>query len=202
MLKEEFKSGTIRDFNARYGETFGWYEKESGDRLLVKLLSTDSATLTFTDHLGIRYTAEADMGNVFCFIPVERKMFNMGDDVWCTSRKNARQWKRGMCSSNTEIYSFLRRDWMAISFENVLRLYQDKPGLQQVANFKQGKWDNVALSDTFAIVGNKVFVYHSDIGTYKDGKIKLTNDLFVQEVKDAVRRGGFAVEVVIESAKN
>lgn len=195
MLKEEFKSDSSRDFQARYGGTFGWYEKTPDHRILVQLVEANGECLYFQDQHNISYQAEPDKGNVFCFIPVERKLHNVGDDVWLTTRVPARQWKRGMCGQNTRIYSLLYRKSLPVIFDTVLKILKNDSN--QTVNFRRDKVGIAALSPSFAVILNQVYLYDIVIGKFDEGLITLNNDLFIQEVKDVLSRNQFDLRVQI-----
>ena len=196
MLKEEFKSDSSRDFHARYGGTFGWYERAIDDRLLVQLKESDQMSLHFEDQNGIKYEAQADKGNVFCFIPVERKLHNVDGDVWMTSRIPARQWKRGMCAANTRIHSLSDNRKLPVNFSTISNLFANST--EQERAFRKGMAVNIAISDSFAIVGSKVYLYDIEIGVFKKEQIVLNDNLFIQEVKDVVSRNKYDITVLVK----
>jgi hypothetical protein len=190
-MQEEFRADAWADFKARYQHTFGWYEKSNKKKILVELTAIEPDQLRFVDVDGVEYTANADQGNVFTFLPVERSLSNVGEYVWYCTRHPARQWKRGLCHSNTRIFS-LGSGQKDVNIENVSLLFTDKQSVQDLWDkYQKGERAGVAVSDTFAFWKDTVYLYDRKIGTITKNDISLNTGLFKQELGDVMQRMNF-----------
>jgi len=186
---EEFKSDGWRDFAQRYKETYGWYLTDTGRKVLVQLVDVSETTLKFAGKEGQTYTALADKGNRFEFLPLERAVYNTPKDVYYCSRVPARQWRRGVHNANTSITNLLGGGWGGekLSFDLLEQIFQESTPSDYIPSFLSGAREGLALNSMFAMGKNRVFLYNRVIGEYKNGTITLTNDLFAQEISDLMR---------------
>ena len=187
-MKEEFNSAYWSDFRQRYQGTYGWWETDKKERLLVYLREVGEERVIFQNKDGFKFTAIADQGNSFTFLPVVRGCFNYLDDgVVVTRRRPARMWKRGVCEENTDIISLATGKTLGVNFQTLEGIFGDKTNTA-LARFKQTLTGNAAIDNVFSVVGNKLFLYENQIGSYANREFTLTSDLFQQEVNDLVNR--------------
>lgn len=197
-MREEFTSGGARDFQQRYQGTYGWYSNE-GKRLLVSLDHVGNGVVVFTGPNKEKYSANADQGIGFEFLPVERGLHNVDDDMFYMQRKVAKMYKRGICPENTQLYSFSMRDYMRIQHNTLEKVFVPPKVEVEVARWAEGKRTNVAFSNQFGVYDNKVYLYNQEIGTV-DKKKFTVQKLFAQEIKDIVRDFGLSYTVEVSDA--
>jgi hypothetical protein len=193
-MKEEFTSSWWKDFHQRYESTYGWYEKENKEKLLVYLAKVSEDQLTFLDKLGVAHYANPDKGNVFTFIPVEKGCYNYGNSVVATQRVPARQWKRGVCPANTRITDLASGGHMPLNFTSLELIFLPQKN-ENLEKFKKTGHGNVAFTNCLALANNNLYVYQHKIGKLEDNTFKVDNEVFVQEVKDMVARCGLTQAV-------
>lgn len=190
MALTEFTSGGARDFRQRYLGVFGFFPKENGQDVLVRMTDINENKSIFEDKEGVTYTAYANRGVFFKFVPIERKLFMHKGKVCLAQRRVARQYSRGINEVNTAFTYLSGYDTCSVSFDTVHSYTQPIP--EQKLNPEQ-----YILSPMFSIVNTHLYVYDRRIGVYSHVRDVLTvsNDLFIQEVKDAVARRGLATKV-------
>lgn len=189
---EEFTLRGASDFSQRYRHTFGWYLQDSGDKILVKVDEVRSDKLHFSDEVGIPYVAYADKGNRFEFLPVERATYNTQTyGPVATERIPARQYKRGICTANTQI-TVIHGGLSTITpdFDILTEIFASP--LPDAAYIPALKNKGLAVGNLFILSGEAVRLYHSPIGSYKQQgsrlAITLTTPLFQQELSDALAK--------------
>jgi len=200
-MREEYKSEEWADFRQRYEGTYGWYEREEGKSpLLVRLDVVRENSLSFVDASGFIYTAIPDKGNNFQFIPVERGVYNLNNDVVFCQRIPARQWRRGMCQANTAFVSMTgTQKYTGPSFPLLEQIFNPKPGAKTVLdNFMKSFEGIAALNHTFSIIKNNVHCFNIVIGSYTKGQILLDDKLFCQELNDLVRDMHLPIRVEVK----
>lgn len=193
-MLEEFTGFGSRDFRSRYTNSYGYYTVPgSGKKVLVFMEVVDDREASFKDQKGNKYSANADTGVVFDFIPVRKKLFISEDELYLIERKPARQWARGINSANTRLSLVNRGAAIGLSFKRI------------VASLEPAQYQHVGairlLSDQFAICNGVVFIYDKAIGKWnQDTKtIALESRLFIQELQDLVSRLGKNWKVVCEN---
>jgi hypothetical protein len=185
MALEEFTSAGSRDFRQRYLDVYGYFPTSNGD-VLVKVTSVDEHKTVFTDAKGLQYTAYADKGVMFKFIPVIKRLFFFNNDLCLAQRKPARQYQRGICHANTTIVGIVG-GYFDVGFD-IINAY-GKP-VKSVGS-------NCLLNDITAIYDGTVYLYNTNIGTVFGKHIVLSQPLFKQEVMDAVRNAELDYEVIV-----
>ena len=192
------------DFSARYRGTYGFFLTEPGTKLLVNVTFVDRREARFTDIRGGEYSAYADSGLKFEFIPVNRGFFNTEQHSYFLNRIPARQWHRGICGNNTAIL-LLGHKWQTLSgssdafFAALQSIFVDPPpDIKEVfTQYMTDKRPSCALSKNFLLHNGDVYFLRQQVGTIdKAAKIKLESDLVVQEVKDAIKRADIPAEVI------
>jgi len=188
-MKEEFKSEFAKDFAQRYQGVFGWFEKPDKTQLLVQLTRVGEDELTFVDIKGHKFSAYADQGNCFSFLPVERGVYNTPDGVLAIRRHPARQYKRGICPDNTMFQNLSSGAAVSVSFKTVDSVYSTDQAVA-VEQFKKKLIGDVAFNKIFALANNQLYVYNLVIGSYdpKEKEFVLHAKIFKQEIEDLVTR--------------
>jgi hypothetical protein len=184
---EEYKSSSWHDFRQRYQNTYGWYQSDSGKRVLVRVEKVAESSLSFIDREDNVYTALPDKGNQFQFIPVEKGLHNTENGVVMCERKTARQFQRGLCAANTVLKNLSLNGSIAVEFSSVENIFHNGVN-DYLSRFKKNPKMDVALNDTFGIVNGTIMLYNLRIGTFTDSKLLLNTNLFAQEVQDLVQK--------------
>lgn len=199
-------SNNHRDFNARYSGTFGFLHTDQGSKILVRVGTVNQQKVHFTDIKGQDYFALLDKNVMFEFIPVNRGYYNTRSGTVLLMRVPARQWHRGICTSNTkclvETYTGNLGNINGTDhFFSVLHDVFVEP-LQDTKfcfdRWKEGARHGVALSKFFYLDTKRNLQFlNSRVGIYdrETNKLILTNTLVEQEVKDVVRRLNLDIEV-------
>ena len=187
MALEEFTSGGSRDFRQRYLNVFGYFPT-GGSEVLVKVTEVDNTKTVFVDERGLSYTAYADKGVMFKFIPVTKRLFFHDSELCLVTRKPARQYQRGITYENTNMQTVFGGG-VEIDFDSIHSYSKNKQ--------HKGDSHNLLLNDMLAIYASSLFLYNHNIGYVSGKSIALTNPLFKQEVSDAIRDKGLNYEVVV-----
>lgn len=198
-MLDTFHSFNARDFQRRYSGSYGFFTvPETKKKVLVYLNNVNERTVEFVDANQIAYTAIADTGVEFEFIPITRKLFVYNDRLHYIRRKLAKQWARGVNTQNTAL-TIIGGRTQSLSFGNINAAFFDKKAdvLQTCNLLEQKKAECVALSDTFGVVDSTLYVYDDVIGSFMADRreILLEDDLFRQEVLDLVARLGLPYKV-------
>lgn len=171
---ETFNSHGWRDFSQRYHDVYGYFPKENGGEVLVKVVELDSKTIKFVDDKGVTYYGVADKGVQFKFIPVIKKLFLHEDKLHLATRVPARQYKRGICEANTQVTELAYNRHVDLTFD-VIKSYNTVAPKHKVAN------------SIFGFSGRYVYLYNNVIGFIENNKILLEQHMFKQELFDAIR---------------
>jgi hypothetical protein len=194
-MLDTLTSDNYRDFSARYTHTFGWLITGYAKRL-VHILRVGDDRVYFTDSTGMEYHAKSDAGINFEFIPVDHGYFNGKDgNTYLLNRIPARQWKRGIASSNTEIINFGNWRATSVNYANLALIFNDEfKTFNYPKEFQFG-----ALSKHFAIhpKNKQVWMYDRHIGQFNDKVITLYSDLVQQELTDLMNRNGWDIKVEV-----
>ena len=191
-MKEEFKSRTYGDFSQRYQGTYGWFQKPAGGEILVKLIKVREESLKFQDKSGGEYTANADVGNVFSFLPTTKGAYLYGDGFVVVKRVPARQYKRGICDDNTTIYNPISFLNIPVGFEVLETVFTEN-----IPEYIPGK---IFIADkVITFSPTAVWLYENKIGKVGDGGTVVLHDkfkVFQQEVEDAIAKHSLPFGVV------
>ncbi len=185
MALEEFTSGGHRDFRQRYLEVYGFFPVEDRE-ILVNVTNVGENNMSFVDARGISYTAYADKGVVFRFIPVNKRLFYHDGQLCYASRRPARQYQRGITHANTEFRTVYGHG-LEVDFATVKSYVNSRD--------KKNAGKCLILSDFLGITDNMLFLYNQNIGVVYGNKLELNTPLFKQEVMDAVKANGLSYEV-------
>lgn len=198
---EEFTSRGSRDFRQRYEGTYGFYiHPETKRRMLVLISEVRDDALRFTDEKRMDYSPNADRGFEFEFIPLEKKLFNFGEQICCIRRIPARQFQRGVCRANTLITSLsVENTQVGLSFAAVAAAYADEKRNtpEMVAEYVAGKRKQLLVSPMFAFIGKKLYLYETPVAVVKDKTLLVEEPIFRQEVADMVEKHHFPYSVEI-----
>ena len=187
MALEEFTSGGSRDFRQRYLNVFGYFP--TGDsEVLVKVTEVDTTKTVFVDERGLSYTAYADKGVMFKFIPVTKRLFFHDGELCLVTRKPARQYQRGITYENTNMQTVFGGN-IDIDFDSIHSYSKSRE--------YKGNSHNMLLNNMLAIYADGLFLYNHNIGVITGNKARVHNPLFKQEVSDALRDKGLNYEVVV-----
>lgn len=203
---EKFISGNARDFKARYEGTYGFFRENGKRKMLARLDSISERACHFVDARGAEYTLNADTVEEigFEFLPPKACYYNLKDGtVVLVSRMASRQWKRGVSSANTAVYT-MDKVYGALApsrldFKVLENIYQNSVDPSAV---KYSKGDNIAISRAFAFSRTgEVRLYENKVGNFvtedaKHFKVVLAEpDLWRTEITDALRSMSKTVEV-------
>lgn len=196
-MKAEFLSDGWRDFHQRYRNTFGWFERKDGHPVLVKLTHIGEVSLEFTDESGFKYSAFADKGNFFTFLPVTKGCYLYDNKVVTVERIPARQWRRGICEDNTAISDILG-NYYPIDFQVIKAIFTGQN--VSVEQYKEAKKLPVLLNNQFHIEEMGMYLYNRRIGDFGGDTIILNEPLFKQELEDLMKQHQLPIRVVYEAA--
>lgn len=196
MALEEFTSGGARDFRQRYLGVWGYYPTPSGEKLLVYMSQINERETKFNDAIGIEYTAKADQGVFFQFIPIEKRLFVYDNMLVLAERRPARQYSRGVSEANTLFREITYSDTVLITAKTIVAYAN--PVYDVVIDPSKTVQ---LLSPMFGIKHGRIFLYDRGIGSVRyDANLKLQlrvdEPLFYQELVDVVRERKINVEVV------
>jgi hypothetical protein len=198
-LIEEFRSYNSRDFRQRYLSSFGFFTTESGKRVLVRMESVEDQRVSFKDKDGVNYVAHADVGVVFEFIPVSKRLYMKGKDLVFIRRRPARQWSRGINQANTQV-TVLGRGEVGVDFAYVdASLSPPLINIKaEVERLERKETYALALSDMFGVVGQDLYVYGENIGVWSADRreIVLDEPVFRQEILDLLARNEINYKVL------
>lgn len=194
-MRTTYDLNTVRDFGPRYKDTYGFLINRDNptERRLVYITSNDDRAVYFiTETDGLTYHALRDSGVQFEFIPVNRGFFNgTNNKVYHLQRVPARQWRRGLGRSNTEVSTVTAEGIFTtkLSFGLCHTMFDNAPDYRCQGEIPT----NRAISKHFAICGDRLY-FHQLIAGYmaKSGGIELTNKVSIQqELQDTLRRNGY-----------
>ena len=192
-MKATYTRYNARDFIQRYVDTYGWLLRDDGTRKFVHITQAEEGRLYYETDGSAEFYALRDRGQIFEFIPVNKGWFNGTDGPVFLSRVPARQWKRGISGSNTEIQKFT--DGVLINYilnyTELSKVFNDDFNVKNYPDtFKPG-----ALSKHFCLVNNNLWFYDTVIGILEGTTFKLSNDIVAQELKDLIKRKGWQLHV-------
>lgn len=177
----EFDPRTARDFRQQFEGTVGWVITPSKRELLVVVESVNDRRVVLRDVKGFDYTVAANSGVAFKFQQVNAGWYPYKDTAAYMWRVPARQWQRGISSSNTRISQLDdhgRATELSVDLTTLAELLVEAKSPCVLSN-------NFYLSPT-----GFLFVHREKIGVLDKatGNIALSSDMFVQEINDIIRR--------------
>lgn len=190
-MKVPYRSENYRDFHQRYHCTYG-YLLLHGEKKLIYLTDIGSGRAEFIDKNKREGYVYSDADLEFEFIPVTHGWVANSTNCCLLSRVPNRQWKRGICESNTSFSVFYGKDKVIPTDLDVFDLLDtiSEEALQGSYDaWKAGTRVNCVLSKHFAINSyRKVFFFDKLIGNYTEDGFVLDSDLVSQELKDLLVR--------------
>lgn len=196
---DSLTSDNYRDFGPRYSGTYGWLLKDNKE-LFVYLDRVEDSKVYFRDGTKFPFYANADAGIKFKFIPVNKGWFNAADgQTYYLARRPARQWKRGIAPTNTQINRLDDFREMPVSWEVLSTIFGDN--YHQLNYPKAFKGRSCAISKHFAVGADyTVYFYLQPIGSFNEdtNTFELQVELVSQELQDLINRNGwdFGVKIV------
>lgn len=201
---EEFTRRGANDFNRRYTGTFGHFLKEDGSKIMVMVEEVGEDSVRFSDKARNPYTANADRGNRFEFLPVEQGLYDLNNDLVYVSRRPARQWKRGICVDNTRLYSHLHATELGVTHPRLDAMFGAKPKdyfQKTLKDYCEGKRHGIALSQQFGCWAERLYIYSRCVGTVdRNNGVIQVEKMFSQELKDLVRDKELPFKVEVKDA--
>lgn len=195
---DSLTSDNYRDFGPRYAGTFGWLLKD-GKEVFVYLDKVSDDKVHFQTGSKFPFYANINSGIKFKFIPVRNGWFTANDNnVYLLSRRPARQWKRGIAPSNTEIYRLSDMRMVEVSWDILSTVFCDD--FDKLNSNKEFKGRSSRLSQHFALGAHyQLYFYKSEIGSFNEdaGVFTLQTPLVAQELQDLINRNGWEFKVVV-----
>lgn len=190
-MRDTFNSENIGDFQQRYVDTYGWLYRDDGQRVFVYVKSHDDDAVYFTAGRGPQFSVNIDSGMEFEFIPVDRGWYRSQDgSLYYMQRRPARQWRRGIASSNTEIFN---KDGggVELSYQLLNNIFSCD---QSPINYGDG---TALISKHFALVSGAVKFYHEGIGYGIGDTLYLNSPLVQHELAAAIKRANLPFKVTV-----
>lgn len=191
-MKDSCTSDNHGDFRQRYRKTIGKYIRPEKDPMWVYIEEVSQDGVKFTGLDGETCFAVSDSGVTFEFTQVPLGWYNSSEGPMLFSRKPARQWQRGICTTNTNLQN-----------SNLKSVTLSLNRVSDVFTFNKewnGKWP-WALSRFFAINEKRdVLFLNTIVGELDEGESERTiivtkGCTVVQELKDVLRRNNLNIEV-------
>lgn len=184
----EYTRGTARDFRQRYEGVYGFYPKSNGEEVLVFVSSVNEQVMKFKDSKGASYTANADQGVTFKFIPLNRKLFVYNKELILANRVPARQWQRGICQGNTRMQYVSRMlSDLPIFFHTVEAYLAADKELYKEFSTKLLTYSSGVLSPLIGWTCGDLYVTNQKVGNIRTDHVEVTNEFFIQEIRDCFR---------------
>ena len=184
----EYTRGTVRDFRQRYEGVYGFYPKSNGEEVLVYVSSVGEQVMKFKDSKGASYTAYADHGVTFKFIPLNRKLFVYNKELILANRVPSRQWQRGICQGNTRMrYVSMMYSDLPISFSTVEAYLAADKELYKEFSTKLLTYSSGVLSPLIGWTCGDLYVTNQKVGNIRTDHVEVTNEFFIQEIRDCFR---------------
>lgn len=189
-MKDTLTHNNYEDFRRRYSGTYGFLESEEIPRKFVHLTGADHTAVYFTDNTRQNFHINADAGIFFEFIPVNRGWFKAKDDnLYYLQRVPARQWQRGICPANTQMFQMTAVGPVGVplSYSRLESVFNCKDNYE-ISNLMLER-KQFALSKQFAVCPSGVlYWYLQPIGNYNQGTLSLEIPEIQQELSDILRR--------------
>lgn len=180
------------DFAKRYNHTFCWLLRGT-EKIFIYINNINEDKIEFSTGGTIKYTALADSGVTFEFIPVDRGWYNTSDgDIVYLTRVPERQWRRGISINNTMMRNSTL-DLVPLSYAVLSAVFKSTTK-QTPLVFTPDK--SMVLSKHFAWSApcNSLLFHDVFIGTFEDHMFHV-RDEFIQEVTDVFRRNNLGLGI-------
>lgn len=201
-MLDTFTMAGAGDFRQRYRNSYGYFTVPSDNRKVLVFIQSVDDTVTFIDENRSKYYGHPDEGLEFEFIPVRKKLFMYGEDLFLAQRQPARQWARGVNQQNTRITNVSKHRGEDLLF-GIVRAAFEAPSYDVLTNVKlleERVLTSITLSDMFGVVKDVLYLYDNPIGSFLTGpkEITLEESLFKQEVMDLVERNNLGYRVGVD----
>ena len=157
--------------------------KEFGDQLFyITKVSTDAVFFNDKDRQeGVIYLHE-------------------GAFAYSMNRFPARQYSRGISTTNCRIFKLSPYGWEAVEVNfSTLNGYVDKPTFPTALDITNGHYSSVALSNRFALsIGGSIYCDQLQIGTYNIDRVFTLNRLFIMEFTRIAKLSGIYEQITIK----
>lgn len=191
-MLDSLSGDTWEDFRQRYNHTYCWLLR-GNEKLFVYISDINPEAVRFSMGSSMSFSANADTGTMFQFIPVDRGWYNTDDNsVFHLSRVPERQFRRGISDGNTLIHDETMYN-VELSYKKLKSIFGvekqwSRPFDPQVPN---------AFSKHFAYLPaySSSLVFHNVVIGAWDGKVFEVDHNFVQEVSDVFRRNNLQLTI-------
>jgi hypothetical protein len=198
-MLDTFDSDNRRDFGARYINTYGFLKSDDEKHLVYLEDISDTSVYFRTDDCGILFHAKIDAGVVFEFIQSRRGFYLTNEgEIFYIERVPARQWKRGIARSNTQLMRFNSGAFEGMKLSLKL-LGAVLSATEQDLAKRQRDASSKVFSRFFACSKDTLYFF-----TKACGKVDHTNrvitlgpngEMLMQELSDTIRRNAFEYTV-------
>lgn len=181
-----FHRNVLSDIHKYYAGTYVKF-KETGDRLwYIKHINDYDIMCTdvdgFTIYIDLNEEYEVD------FALPGRAVYQSGDSAFMLYRKPAKQYFRGISSSNTQMMRLHRNgQWEAVLLTHErLQQFVDKPSYQDINNVNFNEYQSVALNPVFSVTKNgHVMALRQQVGSCDPltKMIQVSHNIFTPELK-------------------
>jgi hypothetical protein len=200
---EEITSLGYGEFSKRYHGTLGFLASASGKKRVVSVIDVGRSYTLVTDKNNTEYRLNNDTGCQMEFTQVPSQWFQpVKDCVVYVHRRPERQWRRGICADNTQIWTPRKSGEslmnIAVDAGKISQLFypdSDSKDFDDLYKINCGLW-----SKYFAWTVNTVWLKNLPIGKvdHKTKTITLATGLFEQEMRDALIRSNSEYQVKIQ----
>lgn len=190
-MLETFQSDHSRDFRQRYAGSFGYYKDDNKRKIFVLISNVGDLEVSFVDEKENVYSARADSGIEFEFIPVKKKLFVHRDELLYIRRRPARMWARGINPQNTEVSNVLVGKDQTLNFAKVVAYLKTCVDVKlNIQKLEEKNVSAVVLSDLFGTTNGSLYLYDKVVGDFRPDtrEIVVTEPLFHQEIEDLVAK--------------
>ena len=194
------KDMAISEMSKKYGNTFLTLVREDGSQTVVQYLGYETEAHWFTDVLGTKIKLRHDTNQkLVCNFP-ERLLFNHKGVALEFIRKTTRQYRRGICKDNVQIYSPVRKMFSGDSYPWTIHTLVDALNPQYPTSCEEAiktldsrSVVSIALSSKFMLTHSftnedEYYLFYCNvvIGNFNNGKFHIKHSLFSQEVLDNI----------------
>lgn len=199
-MKDTYTSDNSRDFRQRYAGTYGRLTTPTGKKITVYVEDMDDNEVRCLTAEGAQISARVNAGVEFEFYPLNRRLTDHQGSILYSERKAARQYQRGVCLGNTYIVNMSKMKEVRLDHGIVDAIYnQEQNPAETFSDYVKGTRNSFLLSNMFAVIEDKLYLYSKVVGNYKKATATLSViPLFCQEVKDAISRNNLATKMKVE----
>lgn len=175
--------------------------KEFGDQLFyITKVGNDAVFFNDKDRQeGVIYLHEQEPYTLLPSMP-NKTMYQIGAFAYSMNRFPARQYSRGISTTNCRIFKLSPYGWEAVEVNfSTLNGYVDKPAFPTALDITNGHYASVALSNRFALsMSGGIFCDQLQIGTYNIDRVFTLNRLFIMEFTRIAKLSGIYEQITIK----